>query len=599
MEKKHRIFKLDFSWRTWWFVPLLLVFLECVLVIPFGFMWLWERGWLLYSAIAACGFTMLATWLAYRLNRMPKLDVVDEEYWSNAEKVAMANVREYVTNLQLAEVNWKDPNTVFDIVRHIANIVAKEFKPGRTRPEGDVPLAYLMLMIERVAQDLRRQFVDKVPGTYLFTLNHTLSGYAAFQWYSKLYPWYRKAVCVFNPTGGSIRLLSSMFSAKVSGAQSQQMRLGLIRSSLETVGHYAVELYSGRLRFEDDEERAKLERAKRNREQKAALTSGEMAEGTSGEMSEETSEEMLREWSAAESGQKPIQALVLGHSGVGKSSFIKRFFGENLPFMPPVCHVRDTEGYELPKRGWLWNTDTTPFAKYFEQIQKVDLLFLLVDATQEQKADREFLKAFENWKAMNPKITPPQLVVAVRGLAVEDEALEEKLAQVCETLGIRPETPVFPFFKPETEPENLTDQAAQPVAMLEDAMNRETGAELPVKITDGESASEATDAAEVSTVATDAVGVNTAADENTEMNEDFCRPVLFSILRELLPELRRIQEARGCQEALQHTGFGRTMVQAGDLAKRGLKHGLRRLGFGGSRSKKTANETEANHEGGC
>ena len=590
MEKKRRIFKLDFSWRTWWFVPLLLVFLECVLVVPFGFMWLWEKGWLLYSAIAACGFTMLATWLVYRLNRMPKLDVVDEEYWSNAEKVAMANVREYVANLQLAEVDWKDPNTVFDIVRHIANIVAKEFKPGRTRPEGDVPLAYLMLMIERVAQDLRRQFVDKVPGTYLFTLNHTLSGYAAFQWYSKLYPWYRKAVCVFNPTGGSIRLLSSMFSAKVSGAQSQQMRLGLIRSSLETVGHYAVELYSGRLRFEDDEERANLERAKQNHEQKAALTSGEMAEETLGETT--------GEWSAAESGQKPIQALVLGHSGVGKSSFIKRFFGENLPFMPPVCYVRDTEGYELPKRGWLWNTDTTPFAKYFEQIQKSDLLFLLVDATQKQDADCEFLKAFENWKALNSKITPPQLVVAVRGLAVEDEALEEKLAQVCEALELRPETPVFPFFKSEAESVNLTNPAAPPVAALED-VNREMGVELPVKTTDGESAPEGTDAAEVSTAATDATGVNTAADENTKADEDFCRPVLFSILRELLPELRRIQEARGCEEALQHTGFGRTMVQAGDLAKRGLKHGLRRLGFGGSRSKKTANETEANHEGGC
>ena len=93
------------------------------------------------------------------------------------------------------------------------------------------------------------------------------------------------------------------------------------------------------------------------------------------------------------------------------------------------------------------------------------------------------------------------------------------------------------------------------------------------------------------------------------LTEDFCRPVLFEILQELQPELQRIRDARGCQKARQHTGLRRTVEQAGELvgenvwkpAKKQIgsfvKQGLKRLS--GFWSKKTANETEANHEGGC
>ncbi|MDO4575297.1 MAG: GTPase domain-containing protein [Planctomycetia bacterium] len=386
---------------TLWYFSLLLLVIDLFLAAGCGVYWMYEQGWLVWAMAVGLGCTMFAylfAWLWARKHLVvPKLEVESEEYWSNCEKQAFEKVEQCVAAIPYEEGDSLNANKYLEYVHTIAHEVASVYRPNREKPEYDVPLAHVMVIAERVVRDLRQKIAEEIPGTYLVTLNHLFYLQSWYGMYPKLYQAYRLVAFPLNPVSGVMREARLRMGREIFNSYQHQLGEMLFRYSLNLVGRYAVELYSGRLRFEDLKEKRP-----------------ELAH--------------------------PAEVLLVGQSGVGKTTFQNDFFGEATA---ERFHVTELEGFERGvKTGRIFRREqeTTPFEKCRDAMLQSELVILVYDALREHTADVAFVRDFMAWKKEHPERTPPILLVA----AILEEVTPEEVERVCATLSLDEETPVFP-----------------------------------------------------------------------------------------------------------------------------------------------------------
>lgn len=403
MKQRHLIQGKSFKAFLWHF-PLFLLLVDGILAAGFGFYYLFIHHLFFYTMLIGLVCSLIAYavvyFLATRLST-PELFVPEEEYWSNGEKEAFAKVQEYVRGVAYDRLDWRDANTYFQVIQEVTHQAASFYHPHKSQPELDVPLSQLTLITRQVAYDLHEKLDEIVPGTHLITLKHLLYARSFYSQTPSVYNTYRTLAFLLNPAMGILREGRTQLYRQVSSSFLQKHQTMLLRYGLELIGHYAVELYSGRLRHEIQNEKI----ASPSQPMTLWLTA--------------TSSELEKEF---------LECYFTGSDwkGAGDSHSSQAMFTAVHPQWGQF-QVGRSEENGIAKRSFFSRKSTPPgrWEQLSEKLSEVDCVILIHDCRHSDKeADRALMEAFGAWKKEHPKVTPPLWLVVLRGEEVSESEKE-------------------------------------------------------------------------------------------------------------------------------------------------------------------------------
>ncbi|WP_209426532.1 GTPase [Pararhodobacter sp. SW119] len=381
-----------------------------VLILPLGitsilgFLWLAERGWLLWFVLASvllfAGLRAVRLVLRMRRNRAgftaapvreaPAVEADPD--WSDTERAAFETARAHIRKRVKEPLTWEDlPAEALAVVE----TVAREISGGK-RTALDFTLPEALLLIDRVAlryRDFLRvnvPFSDQLSVRALYWLWQRQHGVRR-AWDTGFLA-YRGVRIVLNPAVGLLREVERAVTAGLQERLTDQLVLDSQVIVLEEAAQAAVDLYSGRLRF-SDAELAELQLASNARDMAAAAIPDD-----------------------------PVRILVLGQVSAGKSTLINALLGHSAAEtdMAPTtdrltahdfvlddtpCRLVDTEGLDGGKET---------LKSLSAQMVEADLILWVLRANRPGRApDTALLAQFEARMAEQPaRRRPPLILVA-------------------------------------------------------------------------------------------------------------------------------------------------------------------------------------------
>src|SRR5262245_33214531 len=274
-------------------------------LIPFGSYWLWERGYLVYWAIAACLSTLIAwaiqRWLLGPARtkaeperpRVPSGSSEADATWTPAETDAWRRAQEIVKVIDPEAL--KTRGDVVELGQRTVEAVARSMHPERKDPLLQFTAPEALALVERVSHRMNAFVRESVPLGDRLTLAQMRA----------LYEW-KGAIDVAEQAWGVWRVLRLMNPASALATEVREriskelMAWGkthiarrLATVYVEEVGRAAIDLYSGRLRVAPER------------------LAGHVTAGSA------------RDLSAADATlAEPLRLLVAGQVSAGKSSLI-------------------------------------------------------------------------------------------------------------------------------------------------------------------------------------------------------------------------------------------------------------------------------------
>jgi predicted GTPase len=379
---------------------------------------LWRAGygfivWWPLFACASLGYFLAWYWLRKQRLLTPP-DAGPPIHWTDRDRDAWKLVEARAEQLGGQErTEFHDLAHYGTLAQEMAVELGRFYHPNVADPLGAATVPEILAVVELAAHDLQEMVDEAVPGSHVMTVNDWRwtrdLAFKATDWYSKAsYLWWA-ASAVFAPIETAVRYAATQAGA---AAPLQLFQTNLIawlhRAYIRRLGHYLIELNSGRLRVG----------AQRYREMKAAL---ESPDGTS--------------------AGKPVELVtltVLGQAKAGKSSFINALLGAQQAKTDVVPTTGGVTRYELPLPGStsrLVLLDTVGYAqsgpkedqvKATQQAaQKSDLLILVLHARNPaRQPDLEMLQELKNWYAARPDLKMPQVLAVVTHIDLLSPAME-------------------------------------------------------------------------------------------------------------------------------------------------------------------------------
>ena len=351
-----------------WLLPGLLL---CLL----GFVYLWQSGWfwwfsgaLLLLTILSWGIRRILARPAEQTNEPPqRLDPRPE--WSDHDQQVWRRCVAHIDEAELAATAWDDiPRAMFDQLTYVASVYHDNDKEA----EFAFSLPELLLMLETWSREYRAQVVAYMPLAHDMKIStlRTLTRHTdtALRIYRYVSPFVSALRIGINPLTGLAREFSSQLASKYMGDLGQHMQKNIRVVLFEQVTQVGIDLYSGRLKFSEEEMLAY-----RNAQDKPE-----------------------------EVELKPLSVMIIGQLNAGKSSLInalkQQCVAETDPLPAtsgfhyhPMRLANDLEIYLVDAPG-LDGRESTSKALLAEAV-KVDLLLWVCQANQPAKAlDRQFFK---------------------------------------------------------------------------------------------------------------------------------------------------------------------------------------------------------------
>ncbi len=366
-----------------------------------GFLWLAEKGWLLWFVLASVALFAVAR-VARLLSRRRQVEGIIAERsiaapeidpdWSAAEVAAYERAQALIGQRLAEPIDWEDlPAEALVVVEAIATDLSggKRTALDFTVPEG-------LLLIDRVASRYRDFLRAHVP------FSDQLSVRALYWMWQKqdkaLIAWergflaYRGVRMVLNPAVGVLREVERAITAGLQDKVTDQFIRDAQAILLEEAAQAAVDLYSGRLRFSDAElMQIELGSERRDRGRLAApddpvrvLVVGQVSAGKS------TLINALIGHSAAETDVAPTTGQLTAHETVI----------DGIP-----CRLVDTMGLDGSE-----NVART----LLDEMAEADLVLWVLRANRPARApDLDLMARFEALFAADPgRRRPPVLLVA-------------------------------------------------------------------------------------------------------------------------------------------------------------------------------------------
>ncbi|MCB1395356.1 MAG: 50S ribosome-binding GTPase [Rhodobacter sp.] len=311
--------------------------LALVLALPLaassvlGFVWLYERGWLLWFALASAalyaavrGGLAVARWRAAGQGGVEPRSLPGpspEPEWSAAEVAAFERAQGRIAVRLQQPIPWADlPAEALAVVE----AVAADMSNGQ-RSALDFTLPEALLLIDRVALQYRAFLLANVPWSDRLSVRtmHWLwrkQDAALTAWETGFLAW-RGVRLVMNPAVGLLREAERVLALGLQDRLTERFRRDAQAILLEEAAQAAVDLYSGRLKTSD----AELARV-------AARTEA-------------------RDLSLAPPAEGAVRIVVVGQKGVGKSVLVDALTGAEAAAGDPTesaqSHAWEIDGAEI------------------------------------------------------------------------------------------------------------------------------------------------------------------------------------------------------------------------------------------------------------
>lgn len=326
------------------------LFLPLLSLALLGSVWLWQHGYVLYWALAACSMTLMTyafeRWV-FRVD-LPETAPVDsvrsgeaaDPGWSAREAAAWSSIVELSNTVRPLEIASRDE--VFDLGVRAIETVARSMHPGEEHALWKFTLPEAFALIERVSSQLSAFVSDSIPLGDRMTVGQFLRVY---RWRSAInvaehaYDLWR-IIRLMNPAAAATQEIREQLTRRAYDWGREELAKRLVQAYVREVGRAAIDLYSGRMRLTKDrlERTAALGVTARDR-----ASTGGAAEG-------------------------PIRILVAGLPGSGKSSLIRAILddgpvsaGNTSSANPPTLYVGptgrgetlliDSAGFSAAKKG--------------------------------------------------------------------------------------------------------------------------------------------------------------------------------------------------------------------------------------------------------
>jgi len=370
--------------------------LPLALLPALGLLWLWQNQQMLpwlggMAGCAAAGF-VLDRWLDRRARARLKLDASGPQpHWPPSEQAAWTQVEALADGLDPADWPLGDSERLLQLGRQTIDGVARHYHAEAEHPLWEISVPHLLRIIELAARDLGREVREQVPFSERVTIGDLLT---ANRWRERLQgvfqPW-RAGRPVFNPAQALLREASEHLQGQALGAVQQDLQRWLLREYVRRTGRYAIEVYSGRLRFGDDDPLAQL--------------------------SEQSAEDLAAEPAPAE----PLRILIIGQTNAGKSSLVNALCGGLQAAVDALPATGALRAYRLEREGFtaalLSDTpglDDFPPAERLAAARTADLILWVCAAHRaDRAAERQALDALRAEFAAHPERHPPPILLVL------------------------------------------------------------------------------------------------------------------------------------------------------------------------------------------
>jgi predicted GTPase len=374
------------------------VTLPWLALLALGTLWLWQHGQVWIWAIMAAALALVAWPLGRLVRRRNNAEMraalgdraEPSRAWNTREREAWSDVLAIAD--ATAPLSFIDVDPLLATARQVIEAVSERLHPETQTPWAQFSLPDVLLLTERVSQDLRRVALRMIPGARIIKLGHVLRVKQMVdrhgpKWTVGYNVW-RIVRGMWNPTAAAAREISGVFDNRVAAVLSDGVRRGLTQEFVLKIGRAAIDLYSGRLALSDEELRLAQVR------DKAAVA----AELTA-----------------------PVRILLVGQVNAGKSSLVNALAQEVRCAVGPLPTTASATEYqvELEGRPAVLAVDMPGLGDGSQQelraqAERADLVLWVASATQPARsADRQALDYFRAWARKQLARRPPRVVLAL------------------------------------------------------------------------------------------------------------------------------------------------------------------------------------------
>lgn len=378
-----------------------------VIIVPFsiplaaGAYWLWLHQmlilWLAASTLLGAAWWLISHYL-HQLNLdMELLDISASLEKTTQNKLAYEKIEQISALRRNSNPDLTASEFYMQSLFEVMQAVAEQYYPQRKDALLEIKLPYLLKVIEMLAQELRVNLSDNIPGSHIFSLNDIARSHKLVHRGRELYRLFRIVSAGLDPVSAMIRELKILTTDSLLSHSTNDLKRWLIDAYIKKIGYYAIELYSGNLVLDQD----MFTKATRQSQQ-------------------ELDKIKRRDAVAA---TEPFRILVLGQTNAGKSSLINVLFGSRkaetnvTPATVGITsYLLERPGLEsaiiLDCEGYGSDGCDHSFAKVSEEIVRSDLILLAMSATNAaREPDKKMLRAIQTCFSGKDEIPP--VVVAL------------------------------------------------------------------------------------------------------------------------------------------------------------------------------------------
>lgn len=393
----------NFKLRLW--IAALCLLLPSISLVPFGAVWLWQHGYVLYWVLGACAFVVIAFLIQLYLLRRLRIPLRGEKApelpgdeaaasWTPRETEAWAAVLTVAETVQLDHLsNWP---AFLGLGQRTVEAVAKSLHPDVEEPLWQFTVPEALTLIERVSLRLRPVIIENIPLGDQLTVAQVLRVYewrSAIDVAQKGYDIWR-IIRMLNPASAVTQELRERLSRQMYLWGRDELAKRLVRGYVKEVGRAAIDLYGGRLRVSPEALESHMSAATmRDREAAGKLRA------------------------------EPLRLLVCGQLKAGKSSLINALLNEVRAASDVLPATSDFTAYEIKREGvpqaLILDTPgladlAAPLSKLIEEASQGDLIIWVVSAVRaDREIDRRALDAIRRFFADRPNRRRPPMVLVV------------------------------------------------------------------------------------------------------------------------------------------------------------------------------------------
>ena len=344
--------------------------------------------------------------------------------WSAQEKVIWSASGAKVDELLLEDDDWI---ALQNHAIQIARFVAEKFN----RKELDMTIPEALRAIEVVSQRFRKEVKENLPANEYIRLSHLRWGYDVYENYGstakQVYKAYRVSRVAINPFHAMLSEIKSILLESLSNSSYENLSQNLKKLFLQEVASVCIDLYSGRLSFDE----------------------GDLHET---QASVEDQQKMFK-------GLEPLRVVIVGQVSAGKSSLINRIKQDivaDVDIVPSTSGILvydflldGVEAFSLVDLPGIDGQEKSQ-KLILKELKNADIVFWVLKANQSaRKLDKELLELFRS----------------------EDASIENRSVKMPNIIGILNQTDRliantsldydFDYQQPKTDKEKLLHDALQ------------------------------------------------------------------------------------------------------------------------------------------